>query len=102
MFMLQDVPMLPADTPAECLGYGALISLLVSLLKGIPFIKKNPKAVSAVISILWVAIPAFIRGGADFKVIAFCVLTQFTASVATYEAVTKTVKTHVVSASPEA
>lgn len=66
------------------------------MLKGIPFIKKNPKAISAFISILWVAIPAFIRGGADFKVIAFCVLAQFGAAVATHEAVTEPVKNALV------
>lgn len=89
---LQDVTALPVDTTAECLGYGALISLLVSMLKGVPFIKKNPKTVSAILSILWVAIPAFIRGGADFKIIAFCVLTQFSGSVAFYEAGTRQIR----------
>ena len=62
--MLQDAGMPPALDP-ECLGYGALISLLVSMLKGIPFIKKNPKAVSDVINIMWVAITALIRGVSD-------------------------------------
>lgn len=73
----------------ECLGYGALISLLVSMIRGIGFIKKNPKVIAAILNILWVTIPAFVKGGADFKIISFCVLTQFAASVATYEAVTK-------------
>lgn len=87
---LQDAGVPPVDP--ECLGYGALISLLVSLVKGIPFIKKNPKTVSLIVSILWATIPAVIRGGADFKIIAFCVLTQFSASVAFYEAGTRQVK----------
>ncbi len=77
----------------ECLGFGALISLLVSLLKGIPLVKKNPKIIGFILNILWVGIPALIKGGADFKIIAFCVMAQLSASVATYEVVTKPAKT---------
>lgn len=99
MFVMQIPEIAPGglDIPGECLGYGALISLLVSMLSRIGFIRKNPKAASAILSILWVAIPAFVRGGADFKVIAFCVLTQFGSSVAMYETVTKPIQKQVAS-----
>lgn len=86
----------PLSVSPECLGYGALISLLVSAVRGLGIVKKNPKLISIVLNVLWVAIPAFVRGGADFKIISFCVLTQFAASVATYEAVTKPAKNNLI------
>lgn len=69
----------------ECLGYGAVIAILVQLLKRFHFVANNPKAVASVLSVLSVLIPIFVHGGADFKVIAYCVIAQLSASVATYE-----------------
>lgn len=69
----------------ECLGYGAVIALLVQLLKRIGFVKNNPKTVASVLSLLTVLIPIFVHGGADFKVIAYCVINQLFASIGTYE-----------------
>lgn len=75
----------------ECLGYGAVIALLVQLLKRIGFVSKNPKTVASILSILTVLIPIFVHGGADFKVIAFCVINQLFASIGTYEIAADTV-----------
>jgi hypothetical protein len=72
-----------------CLGYGALIAIAVSFLKKVPFIARNPKSVATVLSILAVAIPALVRGGADFKVIAFCVIAQLGSSIGTQEIILK-------------
>ncbi|MGH3589532.1 MAG: hypothetical protein ACRDRF_00645 [Pseudonocardiaceae bacterium] len=69
----------------ECLGYGAVIALLVQLLKRFHFVANNPKAVASILSILTVLIPIFVHGGADFKVIAYCVIAQLTVSIGTYE-----------------
>lgn len=72
-----------------CLGYGALIAVAVSFLKKVPFLAKNPKTVAAVLSILSAAIGGFVRGGADFKVIAFCVIAQLAGAIGTHEVVLK-------------
>lgn len=72
---------------------GSLISMAVSQLKRIPFVKKNPKVVTAVLSTV---IPA---GLATYGVIkgvetqpwqdlAGAMATQFAAAVATHETVT--------------
>lgn len=79
----------PIASPDMCLGYGALIAVVVSLLKRVPFISRNPKTIAALLAIFSVAIPAFVRGGADFKVIAFCVIAELGIAIGTYEVAIK-------------
>lgn len=72
-----------------CLTFGPVITAVVSVLKRVPFIARNPKWVALIISSVVGAYTAT-RGsapGVDVAVLVQCVLTQFSASVATFEAV---------------
>lgn len=75
----------------ECAVYGVIISIIVSLLKRIPFVRKFPKVVATVISSVLAIATAFWQGPADVIAIVQCVLEQLSVSVATYEVITKSV-----------
>jgi ribosomal protein S5 len=72
-----------------CIEYGMLIAVAVSFLKKVPFLAKNPKTVAAVLAILSAGIQGFVRGGADFKLIAFCVIGQLSGAIGFHEVVGK-------------
>lgn len=75
---------------------GSAISFVVSGLKRIPFVKKHPKVVTAVLStVVPAGLAAYSQAkGVDtevLKAIAAQAATQFTAAIATHETVTHTV-----------
>lgn len=81
----------------ECLIYGSIVSVIVSFLKRVPFIKKNPKTVAFLINVI-VGTMAATHGspvGIDYQTIITCVLSQFAASVATHEVVVDPIKKNV-------
>ena len=70
----------------KCAAYAGLIALVVSLLKRLPFIAKNPKTVAAVISALIVLFPVVLGGkAASIGEIVQCVLAQLAMGVGVYE-----------------
>ena len=76
-----------------CVVYGVVISFAVSVLKRIPFVKKSPKLVAAILSAILTVGGVFL-GGATYENIAAivrCVVEQLAISVATYEVITKSV-----------
>lgn len=82
------------DGHPECLAYGAIISFVVSLLKGIPVVKQYPKLVVAALSIAAVLVVAFMgdQAGQQWATIARCVAETFATAVATHETVVQPVK----------
>jgi hypothetical protein len=77
-----------SSEPAICLTLGAAISFVVSFLKRIPLVKRNPKVVAFVLATLSsVLMPLVGANPVTWKVIVMCVLAQFAASVTTHEAV---------------
>lgn len=81
------------NTHADCLAYGAIISIVVSILKRIPLVKSHPKVAALALSLLSGVLTAcFGVSGAEWTVIARCVVETFAASVATHEAVVQPVK----------
>lgn len=77
----------------ECLAYGAIISLVISALKKIPFVKQYPKLAAMALSMIGAAIASrFGTTPAEWLVIARCVVETFAVSVATHETVVQPVK----------
>lgn len=74
---------------ATCLVLAPLISVLVSVLKTIPFVKVHPKAVTLVISgVIGTFMAAHgAPAGIDWSVLVRCVLAQFSGAVATHEVI---------------
>lgn len=72
-----------------CLIYAPVISAAVSILKKIPFVKKNPKVIALVLSIVLNVIGSKVLGGvtASIPQLVICVLESLAGSVLTYEAV---------------
>lgn len=76
-----------------CIVYGVVISIAVSLLKKIPFVKKSPKIVAAILSAA-LTIGGIFVGGVTYETIGAivkCVIEQLAISVASYEVITKSV-----------
>lgn len=83
---------------ASCLAYGFVVSLAVSALKRIPFVKANPKTVAAVLAAIVAIAETMIATpgagsvqGAALEILA-CIGAQFAAAVATYETITETLR----------
>lgn len=75
-----------------CVLYGAVISIAVSILKRIPFVNKYPKVVASALSVAVVIFRAFgspAPSAEIYPTLIECVIVQLTASVATFEIVTK-------------
>lgn len=82
------------ETSALCLVFGSLVSVIVSTLKRIPFVRNNPKWVALIINAFigaWTA-THHSAPGIDYSAIAECVLAQFATSVAFHEVVVNEVK----------
>lgn len=79
---------------ALCLPFGVLISVIVSALKGVSFIKTYPKTSAFVLSLLSTVLT--LRYGVNdtlsWTLVSRCVLEQFASAVTTHEAVTNQVK----------
>lgn len=77
---------------SECLAYGAIISVVVSMLKKIPLVKSHPKIAAAVLSVAAGALAArFGVSHAEWTVIARCIVETFASSVATHETIVQPV-----------
>lgn len=77
--------------PTVCLAYAPILTIVVGLMKRIPFVKKSPKVIASVIALavgMWRAghgdMPGF-----DFSVLAECVAVLLSGAVATHEIVVK-------------
>lgn len=83
----------PGGLDAVCLAFGAITSVAVTLLKGIPFIARNPKWVALICSIVVAGGQAWYHGAMpSVATITACVLTQLSGAVATHEVVVKPVQ----------
>jgi hypothetical protein len=71
-----------------CLIYGPIITLLVALLKRIPWVAQYPKVVAAILSSLLAVGGTFFQLG-DVSQLVQCTLSTFALSVATYEVALK-------------
>lgn len=74
--------------PDLCVVYGSIISLIVSLLKRIPFVKGNPKLASTIISIMLSSFGLLGTGGnvgQALQAITLCILIQLGMAIATHE-----------------
>lgn len=81
------------STDPMCLALGGVISFIVSLFKKIPLVKKHPKVVAFLLSVLGGTLMAQTGSSpAEWKIIVKCVLEQFAASVATHETVVHTLQ----------
>jgi hypothetical protein len=79
-----------------CLIYGPVIGVAVSMLKKIPFVKKNPKVIAFVLSIAITTAKSFIQPSPfDIPALIACVLADFAGAVATHEVVVKPVSKRV-------
>lgn len=86
----------PSAFDATCLLYGALTSVVVTLLKPIGFIKNNPKWVSLFVSVIVAGAQAWYHGAMPTAAtLTACVLTQLSGAVATHEIVVKNVQSAV-------
>lgn len=81
-----------------CAAYGSVISVCVSVLKSIPFVKRYPKLVALALSVVMPLIQhvaSLAAAGSDVKAITAqivaCVLAQFATAVAFHESVTHAV-----------
>ncbi len=80
---------------------GVGISFIVSLLKRIPFIGKYPKLFAAILGVIGEVIHVgFLHAPSGVSDILTQLITAFTASVATYEVVTKPIASSVVTPVP--
>lgn len=78
---------------STCVMYGAIIAVVVSLLKRIPFIRNNPKIVAGLLAAASAAYQTMHPGAAiDYATLAQCFAIQFAGSVATYETVIQPVR----------
>ncbi|MDX2008253.1 MAG: hypothetical protein SFU83_23665 [Meiothermus sp.] len=71
-----------------CLVYGPVITVVVSLLKRIPWVAQYPKLVAALLSVAAVLAGSYLNLG-DASQIVQCVINTFALSVATYEVALK-------------
>lgn len=73
-----------------CVAAGPIISIIVSALKRIPFVKRYPKSVAFFISAVAGTVTSMYGnvGGLSIAELTQCVIVQFSAAVATHEAVT--------------
>lgn len=80
-------------TDAVCLLAGPVISFVVSFLKRIPFVKRFPKSAAGFISMAVGAYQATHGSlpGIDYGTLVSCILINFSAAIATHEAVTEQV-----------
>ena len=68
-----------------CIVYGPVIGIAVTMMKKIPFVKKNPKVIAFVLSIAVTAAKSFIQPmPLDIPALVGCVLTYFAGAVATH------------------
>jgi len=73
-----------------CILYGGVISVVVSVLKRIPFIGKNPKVIATVLAAI-LPVAGLFAHGLTWETIATaakCLAVQLGSSVATYELIT--------------
>jgi hypothetical protein len=86
----------------ECLVYGAIISLAVSLLKRIPFVKNHPKVIAFILSIAVSLFPTVMHGlqsgAADIGALVTCVLAQLGTAIGVHEVVTQEFRKRVLPA----
>lgn len=71
-----------------CVVYGSVISLIVSLLKRISFVKNNPKLATTIISIMLSSFGLLGKGGnvgQAVQAITLCILIQLGMAIATHE-----------------
>lgn len=86
-----------SDMDFMCAAYGSIISVVVSILKRIPFVKNHPKYVSLALSCVMPLITHFaaLSGTGNAKAVAAqivaCVLAQFATAVTFHETVTNSV-----------
>lgn len=82
----------------ECMSYGVIISIIVSALKRVPLVQNNAKKIALVLSSVQPILSMVLMmtghslSSGDWKQVATCVATQFTASVATHEVVTNSLR----------
>lgn len=87
--------MLRAKMDANCLAYGFVISLIVSVLKRVPFVRNNAKVIAFVLSSIAPLITAAMAAtghatSVDYATLAVCIGSQFATSVATHEVIANT------------
>lgn len=82
------------DTSTICIVAGPIISIIVSALKRIPFVKRYPKSVAFFISAVAGTVTSLYGnvGGLSIADLTQCVIVQFSAAVATHEAITNQVQ----------
>lgn len=78
------------STEMICLIAGPLITVLVSGLKSVNLINQYPKVFAALVSAIGAIVAGLTFWDLNWQEIAVCVITPFSAAVATYE-VSKTV-----------
>jgi len=81
------------DTSLACVAAGPIISVVVSALKKIPFVKKYPKTVAFFVAAVTGSVTSYLgTDGVAFGDIVKCVLVQFSTAVATHESVTNQIQ----------
>jgi hypothetical protein len=77
------------DQSLACVAAGPIISVVVSALKRIPFVKKYPKTVAFFVAAVTGSVTSYLgTNGVAVGDIIQCVLVQFSTAVATHESVT--------------
>ena len=85
-----------------CLIYGPIVSLVVSLLKRVPWIGKYPKVFAAFLSGVAAILGTLGIGGAvDWAAVIQCAVQTFALSVATYEVVKTPVRLTINNPKPD-
>jgi len=76
-----------------CVVFGPVIGVAVGILKRIPFVKKNPKVVAAVLSVVVAVLGSPVSG--DWKQyvqqLTLCIIGLLSTSIATHEVALKPV-----------
>jgi hypothetical protein len=80
-----------------CLAAGPVISGAVSVFKRIPIVKKYPKSVAMLLSIITGSVTSTIGSmpGIEWYPLVECTLIPFAGAIATYEAGTRQLKKHI-------
>lgn len=82
------------NNPASCAAYGAVVAILVAILKKLPWlgdaVARNPKVIASLVSALGLFAlvhPTTAAGAIDWTALGICTVQTFAAAVATHEVV---------------
>lgn len=81
---------MPPEVNPICIVYGAIISVVVSALKKISWVKNNPKLVAFFATVIVNGLPIVLHGGMTKETIVAlisCIVVGVSGSVATHEVV---------------